>query len=504
MMSVLIVDDEVIIADGIAQMVQEAFDGRLAVYRAYSASEAQRIIMNKPVDILLTDIDMPEMSGLQLHAWVTQRWPLCKVLFLTGYSDFAYARQALEQRAFAYLLKSDGDRKTIDALERAIREVDEEASRLLKAPRLQPVQPDYIKQCVHQLLNAASLQEEQIPAWFRGWSVPISFEQPVFFAIGIVNGEDVTPGDAISVIESPAEGRMRCLVTEMNPCMVAILAQTTPLPDLMLFSGLLETAQRMLRTDKQADLTVLYAAEETPWVQLPAAYQRLLRAVERIYPSAGEHIAVAHDAQPEDACSAGGRDLKDIVHQIRECEVYLTAGKDALYFSEMRRVWKRVAASRDPEYAAAVYHTVLSSIESGSPRQAKARMDGTMDELAYQVLRAQRGKTASRRDTLIREVNQFIQAHLSEDISLTQIAAAVNFHPAYLSRIYKESTHMGLSEYIGAQRLSTACELLRETHLKVVDIGRRLGFNSATYFTRFFKKHQGVSPQEYRDRSRLG
>lgn len=518
MMSVLIVDDEQIIADGISEMVQEAFDGRLAVYHTYSAAEAQRIIMQEPVDILLTDIDMPEISGLQLHEWVIKRWPLCKVLFLTGYGDFAYARRALEQHAFAYLLKSDGDQQIISALNRAIAEINAEESRLLTDPRLQRARPAYIKECVHRLLHANELSAEQITQWFNGWDIRISLEAPVFFAIGIINGQASAAVDAISAVESLSEARMRTLVTEINPSLIAVLAQTPEAPDLMLFSGILATAQRMLKTEKNADLTVLYCEDREDWVQLSGAYQRLLRAVERICPSVGEHIAVSREDVQKPQPVSGLHGLTDVIRQIRECDDYLTTGQEALYFSEMQRIWDQVAAAADPEYATMVYHTVLMMIDASmlnfseareayeaARRNAKGMLNWRQlrdqaNALARHVFLAQRTKTIDRREALIREVNEFIVKNLSGDLSLTRIAAAVNFHPAYLSRIYKESTQIGLSEYIWEQRLQMACKLLRETHIRVVDIGVQLGFNSATYFTRFFKKHKGISPQEYRDR----
>lgn len=521
MMSVLIVDDEVIIADGISEMVQETFDGRLAVYRTYSAEDAQRIILGMPVDILLTDIDMPVTSGLQLHQWVTFRWPLCKVLFLTGYSDFTYARQALEQHAFAYLLKSDGDQKIVEALERAIAEINAEESKLLADPRLQKARPAYIKECVNQLLHTANITLEQIVQWFNGWDLQISLDRPVFFGIGILNGVECSISDAISAVESLSGERMHCLCTEINPRTIAIMAQTISEPDIMLFSGILEMTQRMLRTERDADLTILYCTDEEKLECLSVAYNRLLRAVERICPNSGEHIGISPDSVPSAQESGALLGLPDVIRQIRECDDYLTTGQEALYFSEMLAVWNQVAASADMEYATMVYHTLLMMIDASMQNYPEARqeyeslrrqgaqlrepkdwrmMKRETDALARQVFVAQRSKTVNRRDALVREVNEYIQGHLSEDLSLIQIAGAVNFHPAYLSRIYKESTHMGLSEYISGQRLAVACKLLRETHNRITDIGSSLGFNSATYFTRFFKKQKGVSPQEYRDR----
>ena len=101
MMSLLIVDDEMRIADSLYAMIQDAFQERLAVRRCYSAAEAQALMEKTPVNILLTDINMPNISGLELHRWVSGRWPMTRVIYLTGYSDFEYEFQLAAANEFA-------------------------------------------------------------------------------------------------------------------------------------------------------------------------------------------------------------------------------------------------------------------------------------------------------------------------------------------------------------------------------------------------------------------
>ena len=132
MESLLIVDDEVIIADGLYHMLQEVFQDRLEVRRCYSCDEACAVLNRNRVDILLTDIEMPGASGLELHRMVRERWPMTRVIYLTGYSDFEYARRALKQRAFAYVLKSEGDQVLISTVERAVENLQEESARLMR------------------------------------------------------------------------------------------------------------------------------------------------------------------------------------------------------------------------------------------------------------------------------------------------------------------------------------------------------------------------------------
>lgn len=123
MKNLLIVDDEVLIAEGLHNMLAEAFVGRLQVFCCYSAARALEIAGSVQIDILLTDINMPDSSGLELHRQLRQSQPDCRVIYLTGYSEFEYARTALEQHAFAYVLKGEGDDFVISTVERALAEV---------------------------------------------------------------------------------------------------------------------------------------------------------------------------------------------------------------------------------------------------------------------------------------------------------------------------------------------------------------------------------------------
>ena len=125
MKTLLIVDDEVLMAEGLRDVLREAFEGRLNVLSCCSAKEALAIAGASPVDILLTDINMPDTSGLELHEAVRRMLPDCAVIYLTGYSEFEYARHALDQRAFAYILKGEGDERVIDVVGRALEKLEE-------------------------------------------------------------------------------------------------------------------------------------------------------------------------------------------------------------------------------------------------------------------------------------------------------------------------------------------------------------------------------------------
>ena len=102
---------------------------------------------------------------------------------------------------------------------------------------------------------------------------------------------------------------------------------------------------------------------------------------------------------------------------------------------------------------------------------------------------------------LIIEVQDYIQRNLSGDVSLIKLAEIVYLNPTYLSRIYKQFTGTNLSEYIFNLKFSKAKSLLKDSKKKVNEIATEVGFESAAYFIRTFKKNAGMTPQEYREKS---
>jgi two-component system response regulator YesN len=102
---------------------------------------------------------------------------------------------------------------------------------------------------------------------------------------------------------------------------------------------------------------------------------------------------------------------------------------------------------------------------------------------------------------IVLQIKEFIAENLHADLSLSRIAEHVSYHPAYLSRLYKQLSGKNLSDDIAEMRLRRVEQLLLDKQLKIHEVGNRAGFDSPRYFTKFFKSHTGLTPQEYRERN---
>ena len=520
MMSLLVVDDEVIIADGLYQMLQETFQDELVVRRCYSFFEAQRILETNRIDILMTDIEMPDVSGLELHRWVSERWPMVRVIYLTGYSDFSYARQALQQQAMAYVLKSEGDQVIVQAVENAIQSLKEETSRLLTGVHSSRRQAGRVHQLIYHVMHGGSVTPEQLQQSFDESGVPLRTDLPVL--LGYCYFEDQCPPmqQCMGLIETLAEGRLHLLLTEMTARAMMLVCQPKTPDERHILTGILEAAQSML--EKQNHLmTVCLLGSPVQWNALPQAGEWMLEQLNQTSPAKGELLMLENNlpAIPTPALTLTD-EWPDTLDSLKRLNEYLLTGQRDLYFEEEGRLWaltdpghsRRQAVTICNALAMSLLHSVSSLPESSALRHqlekynTSARLDlqqapAELHQCADSFFELRGQNKHNRQQTIVSQINDYIAAHMDGDLSLTAIADAVHFHPVYLSRIYKEQAGMSMSDYIASQRLDLACVALRSTASPVSVVAKATGFTSSNYFSRWFRKKMGMTPQEYRDKT---
>ena len=120
MLHVLIVDDEWLDLEGLRDQIPRLLLPPMEIHTAESGIHALQVIQDVPVDILITDVNMPQLSGIDLAGIVKEKYPDAEILFVSGYDDFEYARQALALSAVWYLLKPVQDDELLTALLRAV------------------------------------------------------------------------------------------------------------------------------------------------------------------------------------------------------------------------------------------------------------------------------------------------------------------------------------------------------------------------------------------------
>ncbi|GFN33041.1 helix-turn-helix domain-containing protein [Paenibacillus xylaniclasticus] len=536
MYRLLIVDDEEMITDGL----YETFAGQnldLDLCKAYSGKEALGWLQRTRVDIVLSDIRMPGIDGMQLLEIISQQWPHCRVIFLTGYSDFDSVYQAIQTPGVQYLLKSEGYPKVIQAVKAAIAELEEGLRRheivqqaLDKLNTLEVLaRGEYFRHLLHGVKPALNLKDD-----FRKLNIPLNADQPIFVVQGELSSASCSESycnrqeSSLTVTlftESFLSDYVRCLgfIDRFGDLVWLIqplegkkspMEEGTALPYL---EGQFELIQRACMDNLELSVAITLGDSACEWNKLPLVYDKIKRQRQR---KAGDGALMVQTVilNPFNPTSymqeRSPREKSDYLTS------YLEAGRRHDFFQLFDQL-TLIEKDMDAAYLLELYYTVALSLLSYINRwELEDQMNGLSalmrrDEFStweesFQFLRTT-AKTLfdlrssgerNRAVEAIAKIRAYIEDHLNEDLSLVRLAGYIHFNPSYLSRLFKQESGVTLSEYIEGARIERAKQLLKRNDLKVQEIGYRVGYEASQSFTRFFKKATGLTPQEYRDASR--
>jgi len=542
MRRILIVDDEPFIVNGLAGMIKEAELPESEVVKAGSAAEALGWLERTAMDIVLTDICMPGMDGLELQRRIVQRWPRCKVIFLTGHNDFHYAKEAIHHRAVDYILKTEGDEAILAAVRKALAELDREfemGAQLERAQsRIQSALPLLQKEFLLELFRGDLHPKQRLQDRLDELDLPFAAAAPVLLLVGRVddwadrNASDQTL--LLYAIQNIAEEylspvfRTRSFACDKNR--IAWLLQSsgereTEGSNHALYArGMAEKIQATCGELLRLKLSFASAGEAVSWYFIPERFEGLIRLLRRSF-GMGQMLLLTDD-QPEPEAAEASRDYatKWIRKQAGQLEACLENGQQAEFRARLNEWLRHEAIGAEPELRLvagcqllAIFLSFVSSegaltelsekIDPDKLLKADSRASWEEEilrlaELADFVFARQDGANRQHGRSVVAAIHQYVDENLAGDLSLTRLGEVVALNPAYLSRLYKQLTGNVLSETITEARLAEAKRLLEETNEKAQDVAIKVGFESAAYFTRFFKKMTERTPQEYREFSR--
>ncbi|CAI6061092.1 helix-turn-helix domain-containing protein [Cohnella sp. JJ-181] len=544
MKRLLIVDDEPIIVDGLCELFAQRLNGEWEIHSAYDGFEALDCMKELFMDIVLADIEMPGMNGLALQAQAQARWPLCRFVFLTGYSDFDYVKTSIRQGAIDYVLKTEGDEAIVQAVDRAIREVDARFSReqlVAGAERkLAEALPLLRKECLLEALQGDASGEPRRGSRFRALKVKLEPEAPVHLALARVDDwRDDARSDTDralylyalqNIVEEIVGSRFNLEAVPYAKDRCAWLLQpiqgtvppTSREEQGIALQNLFEAAQNSARQYMRLPCSFVVGTAARSWRELPDVFDRFKAMMMRGLGSGPEMLLTDRRAGETARPSPDGRAA---LKRLSLLEPYLESGDAVRFFALFDEIaaWhdapqegiEATAGALEIYYSlAAVFFSYLN--KSGrfagfAEHYGVGRMFSIQqhpswaDAMAYfreaagYLFRHPSASEEASVDEVVLTLHGYIERHLHGDLSLHRLAEQVYLTPFYLSRLYKQKTGRSLSEHITDCRLGRAKELLVGSPLKIHEVGERIGFESASYFTRFFRKLTGLSPQQFRD-----
>ena len=489
MIRVAIVEDETLVRIGLKACLEE--NPEVVVTDVYATAEEAEEGMESSIDILMTDIRLPGKSGLDLMKDCRRKYPKMLFVVLSCYEDFSYAQKAMEFGATRYLLKQ---------------ELDEEEL------------PDLLL----RLAKEKGIQGGGQPETEMGWRTYANklVEENGFCRVLILWLQKASDDEKLKVEpEGVNEGLICGLIQEFLDIAHAgriFLYEKGALLALVKI-GELEEIRRFLRqVESQINLYTdqhLHVAVSDEVSERTALLAQIEKAFERGQASfyARKGGIYARDLQWKSAprLKAGKQDVwsnqwrenteAEIRAFIRKCETE-KCSPEHVRETAMRFVQELVFATE--RFFDAGSEDIFP--EGRNPSYAKLLETGTIGELEYWLLKAWKELEiyADTRKNIQYEIKAFLLNHYMEELSQSDVAANFRMSASHFSMVFKQNFGVNYSTYLNRIRMEKAKELLATTKDSAEKIGGKVGMTNGNYFFRLFKKIEGCTVNEYRERYR--
>ncbi len=514
MYSLLIADDEEMVRRGLAETMDWESLGFRVSGTARDGSELMDMLEQDGADVVLADIRMPKMSGLDLAARIRIRYPGTRVVILSGYDDFEYARSAIEHKVFSYLLKPLREDRAVDVFKRLKYALDAERNDTADRQRSRIIRLREILRSIIETGGDAS-------------DIPAILEHP--FPGGIVMMFDPSPSGTDSSLRERWHGILPGFLEELDGIDCDLVA-TSLNEDRMALLLIAPVADITLSVN-EIFLEIRWRGREFGNMSFTAAVGKPAVSLRDIAESGSEARALlGHALYLGKNRLITGNDIRDerplnLPEYQGEAERFIDImssrdeptliNRTDRIFSLMREACPRDAAPLKAWFRNFFYamdhvlrgrgyapEAVLGNIDDIIDALASSRTIGDMRDLFYD--RALSGLEATSKVSdksghrLVRFTVEALQTRFSEDVGLETIADELDVSSPYLSRLFKSETGVNFKEYLTRIRLDKARELLRETGMRVYEVAAVAGYPDQKYFCEIFKKRTGMTPRDYR------
>jgi two-component system, response regulator YesN len=555
MYNLLIVDDEPIIVEGLFELFSGMQDLELEVFKAYSGVEALQMIKKVKPDIVLSDICMPDIDGIQLQRSLKSQWPSCKIIFLTGYNDFDYIQAVMRSGGSNYILKTEGDELIIDSVHKVIEQIEaelknEEILERAKESMLRAL-PLLQKKYIMDLLEGFTAISEESSKDFKDLQLPIDCSSPVMLLTARVdNWNNISntneKSEIIYKIEAIAENylskncRFTTVVYERTKLLWIIQPMvydkddnisinTEILNEVKIFAqGTMELIQKRCKDALKIITSFAVSDIVNDWKSLPETFYSLKLTLNKTAGVAKEALLIEGNGL-KGLTSDEEKDVDSvnfIRHKLRKINLLencLESGQEEEFFKIINSIFYSLKNYRKlpREIHCEVYYTMAMTLLSHINKlnlynkiNSKVALDSLMNigeqmswdsthefftNISEAIFEYKKSDYVSHNDKIVQYIHKYIEENISGDLSVTKFAEVLHFNPSYLSRLYKQYTGQNLTDYISEVKFIRAKLLLRQSNIKINEISAQLGFETPSYFTRFFKKKTNLTPQEFRE-----
>jgi len=496
MIKILIVEDEPPIARMLCRCIEQMdSDSFMVAGKAINGQEALDILSRKEFDVVITDIRMPVMDGLELLGEIYSRYPDIISVVLSGYQDFDYARTALRYGVFDYLLKPISQQEVGKLLEklkpvcqnRVSQKKKQEIERILQGGTSE--QKD-IFDCTAILLLAGPFPvvTDDILLPSKIFWEKTDLDDMIHSLLGkqdsyfIFNGKTVA--EKYIILEKEVFDLQRLVqelfnkLTLQNEIRITMVSHETPV-------SIAEIGDiiRSLRSCLYKEIQI--CSSRLIWYEDERKYHEEKRWFnQEICNSIVESICLKEEQKLIEATS----------------QIISPGGISQVAFMQMIDI-----VIADSRLAGEDYASMLSEVKIGLNDAVSNSV--TIQALCRNVASVlltlgqsdqQKGKRENQ--AMVKEIEQYLIMNYCKSISSEILSKKFGFVPSYLSKVFRTVKGMSPSEYLTNYRVDKAKQIIREKpDIRIREVAKTIGYEDQYYFSKIFKKHTGVWPKEFQE-----
>lgn len=517
---VLLVDDEEDIREGISRKMDWLGLGFSLVGEAANGQDALELAESLRPDVILTDIKMPFMDGLELCRILTDRLPAARFVVFSGFDAFEYAKQAIQMNVVEYILKPINADELSNVLRRLKDQLDRERAERRNVELLRSRYTENLP-ILRELFYANLLDGRIEPGTERERAAHLDIDlQGEEWAVGLAYiGSDRRDALSTLSVQKLLEESLtadRCRLTLYNDWVAVIvsLTESFTIYDLI---RVLDRVCTLAASYLGLTLTVGVGApcKELSGMARSAAeartaleYRSMVGRGQVIYigdlePDGGQ-VLTFEEADERTLTAAvrlgSEQEVRDaaaaLAGKIREANP--SAGQYNLFLMELVTHLMKMTR-RSGVGVEEVFGTGFSLPIQDSALPSLEELEDWCAERYLRLRTLIRRRQTDSAGQTVETAKEYIRQHYAEsDLSVEKLCAYLHLSSTYFSTLFKRETGTSFTAYVTTVRMEAAAEAIRGTEEKTYLIAQRCGYEDPNYFSYVFKRHFGVTPTKYR------
>ncbi len=534
MFKIVVVDDELWFRLGIKGTIQWSKYDIEIVGEAGDGEEALEVIEREQPDIVFADVRMPVMDGLELASIISKRYPDIKVVIVSGYEEFEYARKALSVGVTHYLTKPVEANLLVEVVYKVIEQIRQERQDKEKRIRIEEqlkeslplLKEKFLNSLVNEKIKDMSVVNDKLE--FLQLNLPL--HQFMVFVIDVEYKEGMISTNyeknrqmiklmVLNSINETLQEEDALVFNGYSEFLIGIASYNATMDTMfinMRISKLLARLKIQLQKKLNISVTIGVSRVNTGLEKVHIAYKEAAEAIKHKLFAGSDQIFFYQDININnlDQTQYVFSGKEELIDAIRLCD-----GNTIKQIFEKNHDALIKLTNLDIDYVQQLYFPVLgdvinilydigevpANVFKGNPFKKLMQLttlyeiNNLLINISLGTVEAIIGIRNKKSINTIQNVMDYIYNNYNKDISLNSAAQHVGLSPAYLSRLFRKETEKSFIEYLMRVRVEKAKILLKKTDKKTYEIAKEVGYNDIRYFTKMFKTLEGITPVQYRE-----